>query len=106
MQNANFDVYDEQHITEPGVEGVTIHIEPMGDLNHTFVVRLAVNGTILTTDNTYGVVNAAIPRIVARLLQTGATRYAKERPEWVASAVKAAAVGAFRRIFSRKVQKT
>ena len=103
MQNfVNFDDQDQQHIPVPGVEGVTIHIEPMGDLNHTFVVRLSVNGKILTTDTMYGVVNDAIPRTVARLLQIGATRYAKERPAWVASAVKAAAVGAFRSIFQRK----
>ena len=93
---------DQQHIPVPGVEGVTIHIEPMSNTNPTFVVRLAVNGTILTADNVYGVVNDAIPRTVARLLQTGAERYAKERPGWLRQATFAAAIGAFRNIFQRK----
>lgn len=91
---------DTQHIPVPGVEGVTIHIEPMGDRATTFVVRLAVNGRILTTDNVYGVVNDAIPRTVARLLTIGARRYAQERPEWIAKMAAAAAIGAFRKIFS------
>lgn len=94
---------DQQHIPEPGVEGVTIHIEPMSDLKPgVFVVRLAVNGRMLATDSVYGVVNETLPRVVARLLQTGAARYAKERPDWVKNAVKAAAVGAFRKLFNRQ----
>lgn len=89
---------DEQHINEQ-VEGVTIHIEPMGPKEPHFVVRLAVNGVCV--DSMYGVTNAMIPGTVARLLQKGATQYASERPDWIRMATRSAAIGAFRKIFQR-----
>lgn len=96
---------DDQHIATPRVEGVTIHIEPMNDYHPgKFVVRLAVNGVIQTTDNWYGITNEAIPRTVANLLKKGAARWANERPEWIARAMVSASVGAFRAIFQTKEQ--
>lgn len=98
---------DDQHIATPHVEGVTIHIEPMNDHRPEagFVVRLAVNGVIQTSDTWYGITNAAIPKTVADLLKKGATRWAGERPDWISRAMVSTTVGAFRKLFQREDEK-